>query len=136
MFYSRGVSSSQPEVSCIQHVPLGTLKQEPAQRHTAFYIFLQVKLNVSRLQCIMKNYWRSEGGIPGLDIDKKRCCIQLRVVIVLACCVAATFINKDKENQEEFKNDLTYMTEPGQWPAVSNVTTRSSFCQTNTRQIS
>lgn len=31
MFNSRGVSTGQPEVSCVQHVSLRTFKQEPTQ---------------------------------------------------------------------------------------------------------
>lgn len=34
MLYPRGVASSQPEVSSVQHVSTATFKQEPAHRRT------------------------------------------------------------------------------------------------------
>lgn len=79
MFHPRDVSTGKPEVSCIQHVPLGTFKQEPVCRHTHFEsvwhlwglfddwspfmpksALLQVKWNVNRLQWNMRG--RSSAG--------------------------------------------------------------------------
>lgn len=85
------------------------------QTHTILH-FLTGKMKCEQAWV---HHERSEGE-SRIGHRQKRCCIQLRAVY--------------QEDQEEFKNDLTCITEPGQWPAGSNVTTRSSFCQTNTTQ--